>query len=154
MEVHHVVTELSGSNKAVVAVPAYQWFGFDSRCLMSFLTIFFNLPSFYLQIRLVFLTRSINMLCETNRRLYSCNYTPLRNFYNLYQVCYSLLVHQHLFPEMLQCKNLLLSCILLDREFPHLYCTKGSNCLHYRQKLIRSSKVNNQQSHSLILFPK
>ena len=47
--VHHVVNELSGSNKAVVAVPAYQWFGFDSRCLMSFLTIFFNLPSFYLQ---------------------------------------------------------------------------------------------------------
>ena len=39
--VHHVVNELSGSNKAVVVVPAYQWFGFDSRCLMSFWTIFF-----------------------------------------------------------------------------------------------------------------
>ncbi len=113
-----------------------------------------KLLSFYLQIKLVFLTRSINQLCETYRKLYSHNYTRLRSFYNLYQECYSLLVHQHFFPEMLQCKNLLLSCILLDREFPHLYCTKGNNYLHYRRKLTRSSKVNNQQSHSLILFPK
>ena len=114
------------------------------------------LISFYLQIKLVFLTRSIKLLCETNRRLNLRNYKLLQNFYNLYRVCYSLPDHQHFFQKMLLCKNLLMNCIWLDRgllQSPQFYYTKGSNSLCYRRKLIRLSQVNTEQSHSLILFP-